>query len=130
MITARTFASIALAVACVLGACNRDYSDIMVVNSQCDETAARLVKQYDDAATDGERGDTRKRLIAVRDKQATMMERFEVSSMPEVKYGKMTKEEGEKIKAKLRAEAAKHLQEATALTVTKTSSAAPAAPSK
>jgi len=67
MITARTIASVALAAVCVLGACNRDYSDIMVVNSQCDETAARLMKQYDEAATDGERGDTRKRLIAVRD---------------------------------------------------------------
>ena len=130
MTTARTVASIALAVACVLGACNRDYSDIMVVNSQCNENATRLMKQYDDAASDGERGDVRKRLIAVRDKQATMMERFEVSSMPEVKYGKMTKEEGEKLKAKLRADAAKHLQEATALTVTKTSAATPATPSK
>lgn len=130
MATARTIATVVLAAACTLGACNRDYSDIMVVNSQCDETAARLMKQYDAAATDGERGDARKRLIAVRDKQATMMERFEVSSMPEVKYGTMTKEEGEKLKAKLRADAAKRLQEATALTVTKTSAATPAAPSK
>jgi hypothetical protein len=125
MFTSRTIAPVALAAACVLGACNRNYSDIMVVNSQCDETAARLLKQYNDAATDGERGEARKRLIAIRDKQATMMERFEVSSMPEVKYGKMTSEEGEKIKAKLRADAATRLQEATALTIARPSTSAP-----
>ena len=114
--------------ALLLAACNQNYVDIMSVSQRLDTSAEADQKQFDSSSDEVTRAEAKRRLVAVRKKQVVMMDRFLVSTMPQVKDGEMTAEQGKARKQELIEQAKKRLADAEALKVGVPKSAAPAAP--